>query len=241
MGGGGGSFQMAESEAKSRTGLRGTQYQGNAEKQANNQGMLMSDLNEQLFSSPQATMNLGKQMYDGGKYGLGNVADSGVEALGRYQFGQASGEAATRGQLNPDNFSAVVGSSIQNMLPFLIPQMQQTQQSQFMAPQSLMQGAKTSADYWNRALGSESDASSSSFGISANAFASDITMKEAIERIGTHILGIGIYVFRYVSALHAQYGSGLYLGVMAQDVLQVCPEAVSRHADGYLMVDYSKL
>lgn len=169
MGGVGGNYSESESQFKSLQGLRGTRYEGNAAKQSNDQGMLMSNLNKQMFSSPGATMDLGKQMMPGGKYGLGENADQGVEALGDYQFGKASGNSATRGQVNPENMSAVIGSSMQNMLPFLIPQLQQQQYAQFAAPQSLMQSAKTSADYWNRALGAQSDASSSSFGFGAQA------------------------------------------------------------------------
>ena len=158
--GGGSSKSSQQSTSKQESGLRGTAYEDNAAKQANDEGMRMSNLNTQLFSSPGATMDMGKQMYAGGKYGLGETADQGVEALGRYQFGLSSGESATRGQLRPENQSAVIGSSIQNMLPFLIPQMQQTQQNQFMAPQTLMASAKNSADYWNRALGAQGESQS---------------------------------------------------------------------------------
>jgi hypothetical protein len=166
-GGFGGGMQSSDSQSKMLTGLRGTPYEGNAAKQANDQGMLMSNLNNQMFSSPDAMMNFGKQMLPGGKFGLGENADAGVKALGDYQFGQASGNSATRGQVNPENMSAVIGSSMQNMLPFLIPQLQQHQYAQFNAPMSLMQSAKTSADYWSRALGSQADSSSSSFGFNA--------------------------------------------------------------------------
>jgi len=163
-GGFGGGMNTSESQAKALSGLRGTPYEGNAAAQANSQGMLMSNLNKKLFSSPGAMMDFGKLMMPGGKYGLGENSDMGVEALGDYQFGKASGNSATRGQVNPENMSAVIGSSMQNMLPFLIPQLQQHQYAQFAAPMSLMQSAKTSADYWSRALGSQSDQSSSSFG-----------------------------------------------------------------------------
>jgi hypothetical protein len=111
-------------------------------------------------------MNMGRQMLGSGKYGLGENADAGVEALGQYQFGQASKNGASRGQVNPENQSAIISSSMQNMLPFLIPQMQEHQYAQFQAPQSLMGNARTAADYWNRTLGSQSDAKSSSMGVS---------------------------------------------------------------------------
>lgn len=70
---------------------------------------------------------------------------------------------------------------------------------------------------------------------------SDRRCKTRIRRIGTHALGIGLYEFSYRPRYQAQWGSGRYRGVMAQEVLQVKPEAVLRHADGYLMVDYAAL
>jgi hypothetical protein len=47
--------------------------------------------------------------------------------------------------------------------------------------------------------------------------------------------GLGFYRFSY-------NGSGKsYVGVMAQEVAQVAPEAVMRGRDGYLRVNYDKL
>jgi hypothetical protein len=63
---------------------------------------------------------------------------------------------------------------------------------------------------------------------------SDRRLKTNIQRIGTHPLGIGIYSYDYVWGEHA-------VGVMADEVKTVRPEAVIRGADGYDRVDYSKL
>jgi hypothetical protein len=63
---------------------------------------------------------------------------------------------------------------------------------------------------------------------------SDRRLKTNIQRIGTHRLGIGIYSYDYVWGEHA-------VGVMADEVKTVMPEAVVRGADGYDRVDYSKL
>lgn len=63
---------------------------------------------------------------------------------------------------------------------------------------------------------------------------SDRRLKRNIKRIGTHRLGIGIYEFDYVWDEHA-------IGLMADEVKTVMPEAVTRDPSGYDMVDYGKL
>lgn len=63
--------------------------------------------------------------------------------------------------------------------------------------------------------------------------ASDRRLKSNIVRIGDHPLGIGIYEY--------DIGGRRQVGVMAQEVQQVKPEAVISHPAGYLMVDYGAL
>jgi hypothetical protein len=48
--------------------------------------------------------------------------------------------------------------------------------------------------------------------------------------------GIGVYRFRYRGNDHTRY-----VGVMAQEVQTIVPNAVSRRRDGYLLVDYDML
>jgi hypothetical protein len=64
---------------------------------------------------------------------------------------------------------------------------------------------------------------------------SDIRLKADIEPIGTTVLDLPLYRFRY------REGSQFYEGVMAQDVLKVMPDAVDTGADGFYRVDYGKL
>lgn len=47
--------------------------------------------------------------------------------------------------------------------------------------------------------------------------------------------GLGFYRFSYNG------GDKVYVGVMAQEVQSVMPEAVMRGSDGYLRVDYDRL
>ena len=70
---------------------------------------------------------------------------------------------------------------------------------------------------------------------------SDRRAKEEILEIGRHPLGLGIYRFRYKAPYAELYGAGRRVGVMADEVAGKYPDAVFRHADGYLRVDYSRL
>jgi hypothetical protein len=71
--------------------------------------------------------------------------------------------------------------------------------------------------------------------------ASDLAAKENAVRIGTHPLGIGLYLFEYRAAFRSQYGTGRQFGVLAQEVETVMPQAVSRGPLGHKLVDYAML
>lgn len=70
-------------------------------------------------------------------------------------------------------------------------------------------------------------------GLGMFSFTSDIRLKSNIERVGTHPLGIGVY--EYDIDGHRERG------VMAQEVLNVKPEAVLMGDDGFYMVNYGAL
>jgi len=65
---------------------------------------------------------------------------------------------------------------------------------------------------------------------------SDIRLKKDIVQLGRLDNGIGIYRFRYKGSDHE-----VYVGVMAQEVQNIVPSAVSSDSDGYLRVDYDRL
>ena len=65
--------------------------------------------------------------------------------------------------------------------------------------------------------------------------------KENIVRIGSHPLGIGLYLFDYKPEHREAWGGGRQLGVMADEVEKVMPGAVSVHPDGYKVVNYALL
>jgi hypothetical protein len=64
---------------------------------------------------------------------------------------------------------------------------------------------------------------------------SDIALKHDIVLLGHLANGLGYYRFSYLGSQKA------YVGVMAQEVESVMPDAVTRGSDGYLRVYYEKL
>lgn len=64
---------------------------------------------------------------------------------------------------------------------------------------------------------------------------SDARLKEDITRIGTTDGGLPIYTYRYKGE------QAMQMGVMAQEAIEFCPDAVVTHPSGYLMVDYAKV
>jgi hypothetical protein len=64
---------------------------------------------------------------------------------------------------------------------------------------------------------------------------SDIRLKHDVVLLGYLNNGLGIYRFSYNGS------DNKYVGVIAQEVLNVMPDAVTRDGDGYLRVNYEKL
>jgi hypothetical protein len=63
---------------------------------------------------------------------------------------------------------------------------------------------------------------------------SDRRLKTNIERISTRPDGLGVYEFEYI------WGGGKHIGLMAQEVLDIYPDAVGS-VGGYYTVDYSRV
>jgi hypothetical protein len=70
---------------------------------------------------------------------------------------------------------------------------------------------------------------------------SDRSVKQDILRIGTHPLGIGLYLFEYRPGLAPRGARRRHFGVMADEVEQVMPQAVSRDRHGVRQVDHELL
>lgn len=70
---------------------------------------------------------------------------------------------------------------------------------------------------------------------------SDIRMKENIKQIHWLPNGLPVYTYEYKPEFKDIAGHGVHIGVMAQEVEMVQPEAVITNANGYKMVNYGLL
>ena len=79
------------------------------------------------------------------------------------------------------------------------------------------------------------------FSLGGAAMMSDIRTKENIKHIGSMANGLPVYEFEYKPEWKAEAGHGKFVGVMAQEVELVQPQAVITRPDGYKMVNYGAL
>ena len=72
-------------------------------------------------------------------------------------------------------------------------------------------------------------------GFTGASMVSDVRLKRDIELVDHLANGLGLYRYRYL------WSDTVYVGVMAQEVLKVVPEAVILGSDGYYRVNYALL
>jgi hypothetical protein len=72
---------------------------------------------------------------------------------------------------------------------------------------------------------------------------SDVRLKQNINHIGTLPNGLPFYSFEYINEIkdHPLAGEGTHIGVIAQEVEQIYPNAVTTLDDGYKVVNYGLL
>lgn len=141
-------------------------------------------------------------------------------------------------QQNPINMLNAVRTGSQMQVAQL-PQQMQVAQQQGVAGPDLLGAATATGNYnqnaFNAKQASDSNTMNGLFNLAGSAImASDRRLKKNIVRVGTHALGIGLYVWQYI------WGE-TSCGVMADEVEGVMPEAVIMHPSGYKMVNYAML
>jgi hypothetical protein len=108
----------------------------------------------------------------------------------------------------------------------------QAAQTQYGATQA---ANAANAGFWSGLMSSAATAAS------GGAAKSDIRTKENIKVIGKMNNGLNVYSFEYKQEFKdSEYaGHGTFVGVMAQEVEKIIPEAVFTGSDGYKVVNYS--
>ena len=155
------------------------------------------------------------------------------------QFGntaqqQALAQAIQNRQMPLNEISALMsGSQIQN--PQFAAYQGQTITPPNIAGAAAQQGA-FNQNVYNQQVAGQNAQTAGLFQLGAAALPlafSDRRLKSNIVQIGVHPIGVGIYEYDIFG--------GRQIGVMAQELAQVMPEAVHQHPSGYLMVDYGRL
>lgn len=182
------------------------------------------------------------------------------QALARGQFGnqaqnQAFQQALAGGQFgNTAQQQALQQALLERQLPLTelnslrtgaMPQMPQFQGygGTGVQPAPLFNAAQqqygAGLNAYNAEIGQNNNLMSGLFGLGASALMapvgtfSDRRLKSNVERIGTHASGLPVYSYEIFGRRE--------IGVMADEAMKVKPDAVSRHASGFLMVDYGRL
>ena len=70
---------------------------------------------------------------------------------------------------------------------------------------------------------------------------SDRKFKTNIKKVGQLASGLNTYFWDWTEEAKKFVGNQMTFGVMAQEAIEVFPEAVSMHPDGYLQVDYARI
>jgi hypothetical protein len=145
---------------------------------------------------------------------------------------QALAEAIQQRQMPLNEISALVsGSQITN------PQFQAYQGANIAAApiaQTTQNAYNAAQNNYNQQVATQNANTAGLYSLGSAAIGlSDRRLKTNIKRIGTHKLGVGIYEYDILGKHD--------VGVMAQEVIHVLPEAIHIHPSGYMMVDYGRL
>jgi hypothetical protein len=161
---------------------------------------------------------------------------------------QAYNQALTNYNMPLNTLSALrTGSQVQN------PTFQNVPQQATTAGPDLLGATTATGNYnlanYNSQQAAQSGMNSGLMGLGGSLGAaymmapamSDIRTKEHIKQVGFLPNGLSVYEYEYKPKWKDEAGHGKFIGVMAQEVELVQPEAVITRPDGYKMVNYGVL
>jgi hypothetical protein len=155
---------------------------------------------------------------------------------------QAFNQALTEYNLPLNTLSALrSGAQVQNPSFVNVPQQATTSGADMLGATGMNFNAQMGG--FNAQAAERNNMMQGLFSLGGAALMSDIRLKQNINHIGTLPNGLPFYSFEYIDAVknHPLAGEGTHIGVMAQEVEQVYPYAVSTLDDGYKVVNYGLL
>ena len=162
---------------------------------------------------------------------------------------QAYNQAQTNYNMPLNTLSALrSGAQVQNPTFQNVPQQATTAGADILGATQMGYNAQMGG--FNAANAAQSNFNSGLMGLGGTlgaaalmAPASDIRMKENIEKVGKMANGLNVYTYEYKPEFRNDpfAGHGKHIGVMAQEVEEIMPEAVITRLDGYKMVNYGAL
>jgi len=177
-----------------------------------------------------------QQAFQQGQGLLGQAV--GLEQLGLGALGQGAQQELARQQFEAGLQDQARGQQLQSLQAALGLGQQPLSLGQFGANlgQSQLQAAEGTAGLRQQADENQANFFSGLVGAGATFF-SDVRLKKNIKKIGDYT-----YTWEW-NQKAKQIGADVYptRGVIAQEVMEIAPEAVFRGDHGYLMVDYSKV
>jgi hypothetical protein len=213
-------------------------------------GMQQNDLlNQAQLSGLQAGNTLFQQGMQGAQFGnqaqqqlLNNQLAN--ANLGNQAQQQQFNQALTQYNMPLNTLSALrTGAQVQNPTFVNAPQQATTAGADILGATQANYNAQMGG--FNAAQAAQSNLNSGLMGLGgtlgAAAIMSDIRTKENITQVYWLPNGLPVYTYEYKPEYKDEAGHGVHIGVMAQEVEQVMPEAVITRADGIKMVDYGVL
>jgi len=153
---------------------------------------------------------------------------------------QAFGQEMTKYNMPLNTLSALrSGAQVQNPTFQNVPQQATTSGADVLGATQM--GYNAQMGDFNSRVAQQANFNQGLMGLGGAAIMSDIRTKENIKHLGWMPNGLPIYEYEYKPEWKEEAGYGKFVGVMAQEVEQVMPEAVMTRPDGYKMVNYGVL
>jgi hypothetical protein len=209
------------------------------------------DLQQGLFGSGRLGLRLagesqglgaGSGMVQPDALGLGRAQQQTLAGLATQARNQAFGEQAQLGELAGGLLQSglnISGLERQLMEAGLNAETARAAAA-YASGQMQLSPYSTAATIAQQQRGQNADFFGSLAGAAATAKASDVRLKENIKQIDTLSNGIHVYEWDWNNIAKVMgVGDHPTVGVIAQEIASVVPEAVLTHSNGYLMVNYN--